>query len=206
MEAKDLIHTVETVEVATGKKHLFNQSDCGYAYRKSFFKKEWKGQFIVTYVTFVLSKIESYNISYGNIQHELESLQLTPSLENIRRVVIDIRRAKLPDPEVQGNAGSFFMNPIIRRSQYENLLETEPDMPHYDVDETHVKVPAAWLIDRCGWKGRQLGRAGVHTKQALVLVNLGGATGQEIIDLSEKIQECVKQRFGIDIYPEVNFI
>ena len=205
-EAKDLIQTVETVEVSTGLLKVFKNNECGYAYRKSFFKKEWKGRYIVTHVVFRLNKRSQLNVSYGNIQSELEHREWEPSLENIRKVVIDIRRAKLPDPEVQGNAGSFFMNPIISRQQYEQLLVTYNDMPHYVIDEEHVKVPAAWMIDRCGWKGQHLGRAGVHTKQALVLVNLGGATGQEIISLSERIQESVKERFGIDIYPEVNFI
>ena len=205
-EVKDFIEEVETVEVSTGSLKMFKNEECGYAYRKSFFKKEWKGKYIVTRVFFRLSKLEHYNVSYGNIQKELESRGWKPSLENIREVVIAVRQAKLPDPAVQGNAGSFFMNPVILRSQYESLIETYPDMPHYVIDESHVKVPAAWLIDRCGWKGKHVGRAGVHTRQALVLVNLGGATGEEVIQLSEKIQQSVNEQFGIAIYPEVNFI
>jgi len=128
------------------------------------------------------------------------------TLENVRRTIIDIRESKLPDPKVQGNAGSFFMNPIVPRPLFESLLEEYPQMPHYEVDAERVKIPAAWMIDQCGWKGKRLGNAGVHTKQALVLVNCGGATGQEIIRLSEEIQQSVFDKFGVRISPEVNFI
>ena len=128
------------------------------------------------------------------------------TLANVRNTIIRIREAKLPDPKVQGNAGSFFMNPVVLRMLYESLLAKYPDMPHYQVDEEWVKIPAAWMIDRCGWKGKQMGRAGVHDKQALVLVNLGGATGQEIVTLSQQIQASVYEKFGIAISPEVNFI
>ena len=124
----------------------------------------------------------------------------------LRQVIIDIRRAKLPDPEVTGNAGSFFMNPVVSRQHYEALAARYPGMPHYTVDADHEKVPAGWLIDQCGWKGRSLGRAGVHDRQALVLVNRGGATGSEVVTLCRAIQRDVHGRFGIDIHPEVNII
>lgn len=124
----------------------------------------------------------------------------------MRDTIIEIREAKLPDPKIEGNGGSFFMNPIVTRQQFELLLERYPQMPHYFIDEKHEKIPAGWMIDQCGWKGRSLGRAGVHDKQALVLVNRGGATGQEIVDLCHVIQQDVKTTFGIDIEPEVNIL
>ena len=206
VEAKDLITKVETIVIATRNERSFSAEECAYAYRKSIFKEELKGQYIVTYVTYRLSKQPAFHLDYGNIWAELEKQGGEITLSTIRDIVIAIRQAKLPDPTVQGNAGSFFMNPIIERSHYEALLEEYPSMPHYDVDESHVKVPAAWMIDQCGWKGRSLGRAGVHDKQALVLVNKGGATGSEIIMLSQAICLSVKDKFGIDIHPEVNFI
>ena len=121
-------------------------------------------------------------------------------------MIIDIRNAKLPDPQVMGNAGSFFMNPVVGRQQFEQLLAQYPDMPHYHVDDDHEKIPAGWMIEQCGWKGRSLGRAAVHDKQALVLVNLGGATGQEVVTLCNTICKDVRQKFGIDIHPEVNIV
>ena len=206
MEAKDLIVKVEALEVTTGNDSVFTNTECRYAYRESIFKKEWKGRYIITYVTYRLSKSPQFYLEYGNVKGELEKQGCELTLKNVRDVIIRIREAKLPDPKVQGNAGSFFMNPVIPRMQYESLLAKYPDMPHYKVDEEWVKVPAAWMIDRCGWKGRRMGNAGVHDKQALVLVNCGGATGQEIITLSQHIQQSVYESFGIAIVPEVNFI
>lgn len=206
MEAKDLIVKVEALDVTTGNDSVFTNTECRYAYRESIFKKEWKGRYIITYVTYRLSKSPQFHLEYGNVKGELEKQGCELTLKNVRDVIIRIREAKLPDPKVQGNAGSFFMNPVIPRMQYESLLAKYPEMPHYKVDEEWVKVPAAWMIDRCGWKGRQMGNAGVHDKQALVLVNCGGATGQEIIALSQRIQQSVFETFGIAIVPEVNFI
>ena len=146
-------------------------------------------------------------LDYGNIRSELEkSGTINPTAQQLRDTIIRIREAKLPDPKVLGNAGSFFMNPIVPRSKYNELAAQYEGMPHYDVDADSVKIPAGWMIDQCGWKGKSLGRAGVHDKQALVLVNRGGATGQEIVTLCETIQKDVKQKFGVDIYPEVNII
>ena len=140
-----------------------------------------------------------------NLKEELAKYpELT--LQAVREAVISIRRQKLPDPDKLGNAGSFFMNPIVPRRQFEIVQQQYPDMPHYEVDGNRVKIPAAWMIDRCGWKGKQIGRAGVHSKQALVLVNCGGATGDEVIALARRIQESVLQKFGVAISPEVNFI
>ena len=206
MEAKDLIVKVETVEVATGEVRVFNNEECGYAYRESVFKHSLKGQYIVTKVSYRLSKTPSFHLDYGNVRAELEKRGCELTLSNVRQTIIDIREAKLPDPKVQGNAGSFFMNPIVPRAQFESLLAVYPQMPHYEVDAERVKIPAAWMIDQCGWKGKRMGRAGVHDKQALVLVNVGGATGEEVILLSEAIQKSVFDKFGISISPEVNFI
>ena len=206
MEAKDLIVKIETVEVATGDVRVFNNEECGYAYRESVFKHSLKGQYIVTKVSYRLSKTPSFHLDYGNVRAELEKRGCELTLPNVRQTIIDIREAKLPDPKVQGNAGSFFMNPIVSRAQFESLLAVYPQMPHYEVDAERVKVPAAWMIDQCGWKGKRMGRAGVHDKQALVLVNVGGATGEEVIRLSEAIQKSVFDKFGISISPEVNFI
>ena len=206
MEAKDLIVNVETVEVATGKERIFENSECQYAYRESIFKHALKGQYIVTHVSYRLDKTPVYHLDYGNIRTELDKQGCQLTLQHVRNTIIGIRNSKLPDPQVQGNAGSFFMNPIVPRAQFEALLKDYPSMPHYILDNDRVKIPAAWMIDQCGWKGKQLGRAGVHSKQALVLINCGGATGQEVIALSEEIQQSVFQKFGIRIFPEVNFI
>lgn len=206
VEAKDLIEQVETMEVATLQGRVFANSECGYAYRESVFKKELMRQYVVTHVSYRLSKSPVFHLEYGNVKAELEKSGCDLTLENVRRTIIRIREAKLPDPKVQGNAGSFFMNPIVPRAHYEALLKDYPDMPHYVVDADRVKIPAAWMIDRCGWKGKRMGRAGVHDKQPLVLVNAGGATGQEVIALSKEIQKSVADKFGIRISPEVNFI
>jgi UDP-N-acetylmuramate dehydrogenase len=147
------------------------------------------------------------HLDYGNIRAELERQGIAePTAQQLRQTIIDIRNAKLPDPKVQGNAGSFFMNPVVSRAKFESLLAEYPQMPHYTIDADHEKIPAGWMIDQCGWKGKSLGRAGVHDKQALVLVNRGGATGQEIVDLCNTIRADVKEKFGIDIHPEVNII
>lgn len=206
MEAKDLIVNVETVEVATGEERIFTNAECAYAYRESAFKLSLKGKYIITKVSYRLKKTPCYHLDYGNVRAELEKSGIALTLSNVREVIIKIREGKLPDPKVQGNAGSFFMNPIISRVQFEALLAEYPQMPHYVVDAERVKIPAAWMIDQCGWKGKRLGNAGVHDKQALVLVNAGGATGEEVIRLSEAIQKSVFDKFGIRISPEVNFI
>lgn len=206
VEVKDLITHVEAIEVATGQERIFTNEECGYAYRESVFKLSLKRQFVLTKVSFRLKKTPSYHLDYGHVRAELEKRECGLTLENVRRTIIEIRESKLPDPKVQGNAGSFFMNPVVSRTCFESLLAQYPQMPHYEVDAERVKIPAAWMIEQCGWKGKQLGRVGVHHKQALVLVNLGGATGEEIIRLSEEIQKSVLNKFGVHISPEVNFI
>ena len=206
VEAKDLILGVEAIEVSTGKESIFKNEECGYAYRESVFKSSLKYQYLVTHVSYRLKKTPCYHLDYGNIRLELEKQKARLTLANVRQAIISIREAKLPDPKLQGNAGSFFMNPVISRKHFEALLVDYPLMPHYEVDAESIKIPAAWMIDQCGWKGERLGRAGVHDKQALVLVNLGGAVGTEVIALSEAIQKSVYEKFGINILPEVNFI
>ena len=205
-EAKDLIVAVDTLEVDSGRVRRFLKEECGYAYRASVFKGELKGKFFVTHVTYRLGKHPVFHLDYGNIRAELEKEGCELTLENLRRIIIRIRREKLPDPEVTGNAGSFFMNPMVPVAKFQELLARFPEMPHYVVDEDRVKIPAGWMIDRCGWKGRTMGRAGVHEKQALVLVNKGGATAQEIVQLAQEIVRSVHQLFGVWIHPEVNFI
>ena len=205
VEAKDIIYKVETVEIATGKVVVFDNQDCQYSYRQSRFKHEWKDKYLVTHVIYRLSKHFVPDLDYGNIRTSLTAKGIeNPTAQQLRDVIIEIRNAKLPDPKVQGNAGSFFMNPIVEKAKYDALAALYPGMPHYTIDEEHEKIPAGWMIDQCGWKGKSLGRAGVHDKQALVLVNRGGATGEEIVNLCETIRKDVKQKFGIDIHPEVN--
>ena len=207
VEAKDLILCVWAIEIATGRPCMWGNDECEYGYRQSRFKHEWKDKYLITRVTYGLSRTFEPHLDYGNIRAELERKGITaPTALQLRETIIDIRNAKLPDPKVTGNAGSFFMNPVVSREKYEELAARFVDMPHYKVDEQHEKIPAGWMIDQCGWKGKSLGRAGVHPKQALVLVNLGGATGHEIVALCTAIQQDVKAKFGIDIYPEVNII
>lgn len=206
-EAKDFIREVHAVDITTGRLCIIDRNDCQYGYRQSRFKQEWKNRFLITMVIYEFSRTFEPRLDYGNIRSELERQGIAaPTAQQLRQVIIDIRNAKLPDPKVQGNAGSFFMNPVVSRRKYAELAAQYPAMPHYTVDSEHEKIPAGWMIDQCGWKGRSLGRAGVHDKQALVLVNRGGATGQEIVDLCNAIRSDVKERFGIDIHPEVNVI
>ena len=204
VEAKDVIALVEAVELQNGQKRVFGTLECDYAYRQSIFKKQLKGKYAITYVTYRLQKTPQLKLEYGNIKAVLgEKKYLT--IADVRQAIIDIRNAKLPDPKVQGNAGSFFMNPVVSREKFLSIQKDYPNMPFYEV-EGGVKIPAGWMIDQCGWKGKSLGRAGVHDKQALVLVNLGGATSDEIITLCETVCKDVYEKFGIEIHPEVNLI
>jgi UDP-N-acetylmuramate dehydrogenase len=205
-EVKDFVARVDTVDLKNGSRKAFSREECGYAYRRSVFKTSLKGRYAVTYVTLRLQKQFRPDLEYGAIRNEMQKRGWsTVDAPQLRQLVIDIRRQKLPDPAVTGNAGSFFMNPVVAPQVAEKLLADYPDMPHYVVDGG-VKIPAGWLIEQSGWKGRSLGRAGVYPKQALVLVNLGGAEPDDIVNLSKAIQTDVEQRFGIAIKPEVNFI
>ena len=206
-EAKDLIRSIRAVEIATGNVCIIENAECEYGYRQSRFKQDWKNLYLIVSVEYEFSDTFQPRLDYGNIRAELERQGIAePTAQQLRQTIIDIRNAKLPDPKVQGNAGSFFMNPVVSREKYEQLLALYPQMPHYTVDAGHEKIPAGWMIDQCGWKGKSLGPAGVHDKQALVLVNRGGATGQDIVTLCRTIQEDVKRKFGIEIHPEVNII
>lgn len=207
-EAKDLIYEVEAVDISTGETVTIDSEECGYSYRQSRFKREWKNRYLITHVTYRFSHSYSPDLDYGNIRQALEAKGIggIPTPEHLRQTIIEIRRAKLPDPKVTGNAGSFFMNPIVSRSVYERLNAEYENMPHYIIDDDHVKIPAGWMIEQCGWKGKSLGHAGVHDRQALVLVNRGGATGNEVVALYKQIVKDVKVKFGIEIHPEVNVI
>lgn len=207
VEAKDIIHSIDAVEFASGKKVTIMNNECDYAYRQSRFKKEWKGKYFITAVTYKLPTEYTPHIEYGGIKKALEERGITePSAQDVRDTIISIRNAKLPDPKVLGNGGSFFMNPVVSREKFEQLLAEYPTMPHYYIDADHEKIPAGWMIEQCGWKGKSLGKAAVHDKQALVLVNLGGASGAEIVTLCEQVRKDVMEKFGIDIHPEVNII
>ncbi len=205
VEAKDFIDEVRAIEIATGNLVVFSNDDCEYSYRQSKFKHEWKDSFLVVQVNYKLSRTFTPKLDYGNIRVKLEERGIgRPTAQQLRDVIIEIRREKLPDPEILGNAGSFFMNPVVSRRKYEKLAAEYPGMPHYTIDGGHEKIPAGWMIEQCGWKGRALGKAGVHSKQALILVNLGGATGTDILNLCEAVREDVRHKFDIEIYPEVN--
>ncbi len=204
-EAKDSIVLVEAMNLETLELETFSNADCRFGYRDSVFKRELKNRFIVCYVTFSLSKIFTPNIKYGDLNAHMEKTGGI-SLKNVRNAILEIRDSKLPDPKTIGNAGSFFMNPEIPLLQFEALKIKFPDMPFWPLGEDRVKISAAWCIDQAGWKGKKLGNAAVHDKQALVLVNPGNAVAADIIKLSDQIIEDVKARFGIQLQPEVLFI
>ena len=204
-EAKDLIDEVEAVEISTGEVHHFKNADCAYSYRQSKFKHEWRDKYLITSVTYRLSKTYHPKLDYGNIRAALAERGIeNPTAIELRQTITDIRNAKLPDPKEIGNAGSFFMNPIVPKAKYEELAALYERMPHYTIDAEHEKIPAGWMIEQCGWKGKALGPAGVYAKQALVLVNLGGASGADVVRLCQTIQHDVKEKFGVEILPEVN--
>ena len=204
VEVKDLITAVETVNVQ-GYGRVYSVEECEYAYRSSIFKRPENKSVFVTYVRFRLSKEERYTLDYGTIRQELARYP-APTLPIVRKVIIEIRESKLPDPKVMGNAGSFFMNPIVAKEKLEALQRDYPRIPYYELPDGRVKIPAGWMIDQCGWKGKSLGPAAVHDKQALVLVNRGGAKGSDIVALSDAVRASVRDKFGIDIHPEVNVI
>lgn len=204
VEVCDVIERVETVDLM-GNVRVFDKAECRYGYRDSVFKNEFKGQYVVTHVVFKLMKSPAFKLDYGDLRARVEAAG-APTLQAVRSAVTAIRDSKLPNPKELGNAGSFFTNPVIERKQYEALLADNPTMPSYTIDETHVKVPAGWLIEHVGWKGKALGHAAVHDRQALVLVNKGGATGAEVMALAQRISEDIYQKYGIRIVPEVNYI
>jgi len=205
VEVQDVIVAVNIVEIESAQPQMFSVNECKYGYRESVFKNELKGKYIITSVVFKLDKLPVYKLNYQHLEAEVLKCGEV-NLQNIRNTIISIRDSKLPDTKVLGNAGSFFMNPVISKEHFFSLQQNYPNIPHYYVSEIEEKVPAGWLIDQCGWKGKQIGNAAVHDKQALVLVNKGGATGAEIVYLAEQIQASVNEKFGIGLHAEVNYI
>jgi UDP-N-acetylmuramate dehydrogenase len=207
VEIKDVFYELEAYNIEDKKLVTFSKKDCAFGYRESIFKNKYKGQFVITSVTFQLNKIPKYNTSYGAIETELEKMGVQSlSIKAISDAVINIRQSKLPDPKVIGNAGSFFKNPTIQNTQFEKLKIQFPNIVGYAVGDNETKLAAGWLIEQCGWKGYRKGDAGCHEKQALVLVNYGNAMGEEILQLSEKIINAVQLIFDVELHREVNIV
>lgn len=207
VEIKDCFHELQAIHINEKFTRTFNKEECQFGYRESVFKRELKDQYIITSVTYKLTKKPVYKISYGAIEKELERSGVKElTIQAISDAVCAIRSSKLPDPNVIGNAGSFFKNPEITASHYENLKLKFPELVAYPLENGNVKLAAGWLIEKCGWKGKRLGDAGVHTLQALVLVNYGNATGKEIYDLSQQILESVSSTFDVNLEREVNIL
>lgn len=209
VEIEQLVDHLDAIDSSTGAPRRFTHADCQFGYRESIFKHELKDCYIITSVTFRLNKTPTFHTRYGAIQETLDEMGISPEKLTIRAIsnaVIKIRRSKLPDPAEIGNAGSFFKNPEIPQAQFDALKAAHPTLPGYPTTPGQMKVPAGWLIEQAGWKGYRHGDAGVHTKQALVLVNYGRATGNEILALAQQVQNSVNQKFGIEIRPEVNIV
>ena len=207
-EIKDTFESLEALNLQTLTVEVFDAKACAFGYRESFFKRAGKGQYLISSVTFKLSKKPSVKTSYGAIQEVLAAKGITqPSIREVADAVIEIRQSKLPDPKEIGNSGSFFKNPTISASEASRLMAEFPDIPNYPVEgSSDVKFPAGWFIEKAGWKGFRRGDAGVHAKQALVLVNYGEATGGEILALSEEIKQSIKDTFGVALETEVNIL
>ena len=204
-EVKDIVREVECVRVADGALERFSAADCRFGYRDSVFKRAWKGKYIVVAVTYALSLRPELHTGYGSLADEIRRYP-DPTVASVREAVLAIRRRKLPEPKVLGNAGSFYLNPVVPAAKVDELRRRYPDMPCYEAGRGRYKIPAGWMIEQCGWKGRSVGPVAVHGSQALVLINKGGANGLDIINLSDSIRESVRGRFGIDLTPEVNII
>ena len=207
-EIKDTFDSCEAITIENQEMKTFTKAECHFGYRESIFKNEEKDKYIITSVVFKLTKRNhKINVSYGDIAAELAKNNITnPTLKEVSNAVIAIRQSKLPDPKELGNSGSFFKNPTLLKSVFEKIHQEFPEMKYYEVSETEVKVPAGWLIEQAGFKGKRFGDAGIHKNQALVLVNYGNATGKEILDVSKTIQETIFKTFGIHIEAEVNVI
>ena len=222
VELKDVFLNLEAININTGEKKIFKNEDCKFGYRDSVFKTSFKDQYFILNITLKLSKIEKRNINYGILKEYIEKNKIKiNSSKDISDVVEDIRKSKLPDPKIIGNAGSFFKNVFVEKNKFEELLAEYPDMPYFKEERTsplrqladspcqgegEIKIPAGWLIEKCGWKGRRIGNVGVHDKQALVLVNYGGAKGEEIEKLANLIIDSVISKFDLKLIPEVNLI
>jgi UDP-N-acetylmuramate dehydrogenase len=206
VEVKDVIHSLEVIHIRSGKKRTLYAAECAFSYRDSIFKGEYKGDLIILSVTFRLQKGGEVNITYGDIHSVLKEMGIEkPGIADVSKAVIHIRQSKLPDPAVLGNAGSFFKNPEVSFDVFSDLKSRYPSLPGYPL-EGGVKVPAGWLIEQAGWKGYRSDKVGVHERQALVLVNYGGASGAEVVELATRVQESVEDQFGIRLVPEVNYV
>lgn len=206
VEIKDVFEVLEAINRDTLEMKFFNSSECKFGYRESVFKHEFKDQYVICSVTFKLKKKPEFQVDYGAIQDVLKEKGITKlTIQAVSEAVIDIRKSKLPDPAEIGNAGSFFKNPTLSIQHFEKLKSEYPTLPGYP-NEEGVKIPAGWLIEQAGWKGKRIGDVGVHTKQALVLVNYGNGEGKDIRELSKKVQQSVREKFGVELSPEVNFI
>jgi len=207
VELKDVFHKLEAIEIKTGEKRIFRKKECSFAYRDSIFKKKLKGKYCITKVWFKLSKRPIIDVSYGAIRQTLSDMKVKiPTIKDISKAVIKIRSSKLPDPKKLGNSGSFFKNPEISQRQFKSLQKKFPNIVFYSLENGKIKVPAGWLIEQCGWKGKRMGNTGSHAKQALVLVNYGGATGNEVKKLAYRIIDSVEKKFGIKLTAEVNIM
>jgi UDP-N-acetylmuramate dehydrogenase len=210
VEAGDFIKTVHTISLEDGTSRQWNHDELCYSYRHSIFKDQAvRGKFAVCHVVFQLKKRFTPSLNYGGLKASLQQKGISEenlSATMLRDIIIETRQNKLPDPKVMGNAGSFFMNPIVGIDTLQRIQAKNSNVPYYEVDKETVKIPAGWLIEQCGWKGKSLGPAAVHDRQALVLVNKGGATGKDILELCKAVQQSVEETFGIQLHPEVNFI
>lgn len=208
VEVKDVIESVTCIDLESGELRVFSNQQCKFGYRESVFKHEWKEKFFISSVTLTLTKKNHrINTQYGAIADTLKQMNVSvPTIQSISDAVISIRKSKLPDPAMIGNAGSFFKNPSIAFEHYLSLQKNNPSIPNYPSVNQEVKVPAGWLIEQCGWKGKKIGEVGVHAQQALVLVNYGNGKGEEIFSLAQQIIESVKEKFNITLTPEVNII
>ena len=202
VEVKGVIDGVEAISIHNREQVRFSPNDCRFGYRSSNFKNDWAGRFIITAVVFKLSQKPDFVLDYPGVKAAVEAVGPI-TLDHVRQAIVSIRQSKLPDPDLIGNAGSFFKNPVVDGNALSGLLKLNPDLPYYPQGGEHYKLAAGWLIERCGWKGRHVGKAAVHHQQALVLVNLGGATGREILELSEQVSGAVHERFGIELAREV---
>ncbi len=205
VEIKEIFHELEAIHLKTGEIKYFNNAECDFGYRESVFKNKHKGEYLISRVTFRLSKIPNFNVSYGAIEKQLEVMNVRNlTAKSVSDAVVSIRQSKLPDPKKVGNSGSFFKNPIVDEVIYKEVKKKYPEAVGYSVGEGKIKLAAGWLIDQAGWKGKTIGNYGVHKNQALVLVNYGGATGEQIFDLSTNILDSIKDKFGVQLEREVN--
>ena len=206
VEICSVFESLAAMEIATAKIKTFTKQACQFGYRNSIFKNSHKDRYIIINVTLKLNKKPQLNTNYGAIQATLEAMGEKPSIQSISKAVIRIRQSKLPDPNKIPNAGSFFKNPFITKETFNTLQNQYPEIPHYPAPDNQIKVPAAWLIEQCGWKGKTLGNASVHQHQALVIVNRHNASGTDLKKLADAIQQSVNDQFGIVLTPEVNII